>query len=111
MDTTSGCIASPSPVRSSDHFASLEGFKVGYKYAKQNETLSNTSEDPLAANLAQHPSILVPWEKDRKEGSETPDEGGLLQEVVSLCKLNSAFHYGLNISKDSLSSSSSGNKT
>ncbi|XP_052522894.1 DENN domain-containing protein 1B isoform X2 [Tympanuchus pallidicinctus] len=111
MDITSGCIASPSPVRSSDHFASLEGFKVGYKYAKQNETLSNTSEDPLAANLAQHPSILVPWEKDRKEGSETPDEGGLLQEVVSLCKLNSAFHYGLNISKDSLSSSSSGNKT
>ncbi|XP_031451664.1 DENN domain-containing protein 1B isoform X2 [Phasianus colchicus] len=111
MDTTSGCTASPSPVRSSDHFASLESFKVSHKYEKQNETLSNTSEDPLPANLAQHPSILVPWEKDRKEGSETPDEGGLLQEVVSLCKLSSAFHYGLNISKDSLSSSSSGNKT
>ncbi|XP_015724835.1 DENN domain-containing protein 1B isoform X2 [Coturnix japonica] len=111
MDTTSGCIASPPPARSSDHFASLESFKVGYKYAKQNETLSNTSEDPLPANLAQHPSILVPWEKDRKEGNETPDEGGLLQEVVSLCKLSSAFHYGLNISKDSLSSSSSGNNT
>ncbi|XP_072199593.1 DENN domain-containing protein 1B isoform X2 [Excalfactoria chinensis] len=111
MDTTSGCIASPPPTRSSDHFASLESFKVGYKYAKQNETLSNTSEDPLPANLAQHPSILVPWEKDRKEGNETPDEGGLLQEVVSLCKLSSAFHYGLNISKDSLSSSSSGNNT
>lgn len=111
MDTTSGCIASPSSVRSSDHFASLENFKVGYKYAKQNETLNSTSEDPLPANLAQHPSILVPWEKDRKEGNETADEGGLLQEVVSLCKLSSAFHYGLNISKDSLSSSSSGNKT
>ncbi|XP_065599105.1 DENN domain-containing protein 1B isoform X1 [Cyrtonyx montezumae] len=111
MDVTSGCIASPSPVRSSDRFASLESFKVGYKYAKQNETLSNTSEDPLPANLAQHPSILVPWEKDRKEGNETPDEGGLLQEVVSLCKLSSAFHYGLNISNDNLSSSSSGNKT
>ncbi|XP_021259838.1 DENN domain-containing protein 1B isoform X3 [Numida meleagris] len=111
MDTTCGCIASPSPVLSSDRFASLESFKVGYKYAKQNETLSNTSEDLLPANLAQHPSILVPWEKDRKEGNETPDEGGLLQEVVSLCKLSSAFHYGLNISKDSLSSSSSGNKT
>uniref|UniRef100_A0A8C3L8C1 DENN domain containing 1B n=1 Tax=Chrysolophus pictus TaxID=9089 RepID=A0A8C3L8C1_CHRPC len=111
MDTTSGCTASPSPVRSSDHFASLESFKASHKYEKQNETLSNTSEDPFPANLAQHPSILVPWEKDRKEGSETPDEGGLLQEVVSLCKLSSAFHYGLNISKDSLSSSSSGNKT
>ncbi|XP_009953131.1 PREDICTED: DENN domain-containing protein 1B [Leptosomus discolor] len=112
MDTAS--IASPSPVRSSAWFASQEGFKAGYssyKYAKQNETLSNTSQDQLPASLAQHPSILVPWEKDGKEGNETPEEGGLLQEVVSLCKLSSAFHYGLNISKDSLSSSSSGNKT
>ncbi|XP_047923100.1 DENN domain-containing protein 1B isoform X2 [Anser cygnoides] len=114
MDTSGGCITSSSPVQSSAQFASLESFKEGYssyKYAKQNETLSNTSEDQLPASLAQHPSILVPWEKDRKEGNETPDEGGLLQEVVSLCKLSSAFHYGLNISKDSLSSNSSGNKT
>ncbi|XP_035189471.1 DENN domain-containing protein 1B isoform X2 [Oxyura jamaicensis] len=114
MDTSGGCITSPSPVQSSAQFAPLESFKEGYssyKYAKQNETLSNTSEDQLPASLAQHPSILVPWEKDRKEGNEIPDEGGLLQEVVSLCKLSSAFHYGLNISKDSLSSNSSGNKT
>ncbi|NXN18376.1 DEN1B protein, partial [Indicator maculatus] len=103
-------MTSPSPERSSAPFASLESFKAGYsssKYAKQNETLSSTSEDQLPAGLAQHPSILVPWEKDGKEGSETLEEGGLLQEVVSLCKLSSAFHYGLNISKDSLSSSSS----
>ncbi|NXL61373.1 DEN1B protein, partial [Chordeiles acutipennis] len=107
MDTTS--MTSPSPARLSAQFASLESFKSGYssyKYAKQNETLSNTS-DQLPASLAQHPSILVPWEKDGKEGTETPEEGGLLQEVVSLCKLSSAFHYGLNISKDGLSSSSS----
>lgn len=106
--------ASPSPVRSSAQFASLGSFKAGSSWrqsAKQNETLSNTSEDQVPASLAQHPSILVPWEKDGKEGNETPEEGGLLQEVVSLCKLSSAFHYGLNISKDSLSSSSSGNKT
>ncbi|XP_009981728.1 PREDICTED: DENN domain-containing protein 1B, partial [Tauraco erythrolophus] len=112
MDTTS--MTSSSPVQSSAQFASLESFKAGYsscKYAKQNETLSNTSEDQLAASLAQHPSILVPWEKDGKEGDETPEEGGLLQEVVSLCKLSSAFHYGLNISKDSVSSSNSGSKT
>ncbi|XP_064310833.1 DENN domain-containing protein 1B isoform X4 [Phalacrocorax carbo] len=112
MDTAS--MTSPSPVQSSAQFASLESLKTGYssyKHAKQNETLSNTSEDQLPGSLAQHPSILVPWEKDGKEGSETPEEGGLLQEVVSLCKLSSAFHYGLNISKDSLSSSSSGNKT
>ncbi|NXY19296.1 DEN1B protein, partial [Atrichornis clamosus] len=108
MDTTS--MPSPSPVQPSAHFTSLESFKAGYssyKYAKPNETLSNTSGDQLPASLAQQPSILVPWEKDGKEGDETPEEGGLLQEVVSLCKLNSAFHYGLNISKDSLSSSSS----
>ncbi|NXT33629.1 DEN1B protein, partial [Pelecanoides urinatrix] len=108
MDTTS--MTSPSPAQSSAQFASLESFKAGYsscKYAKRNETLSNTSEDQLSASLAQHPSILVPWEKGGKKGNETPEEGGLLQEVVSLCKLSSAFHYGLNISKDSLSSSSS----
>ncbi|XP_054689691.1 DENN domain-containing protein 1B isoform X1 [Grus americana] len=112
MDTTS--MTSTSPVRSSAPFASLESFEAGYssyKHAEWNETLSNTSEDQLPASLAQHPSILVPWEKDRKKGKETPEEGGLLQEVVSLCKLSSAFHYGLNISNDSLSSSSSGNKT
>ncbi|NWI08233.1 DEN1B protein, partial [Crypturellus soui] len=105
-----GCVTSPSPVRSSAQFASQGDCQAGYpscKYAKQNATLSNTSEAPLPASLAQHPSILVPWEKDGKEGNETSEEGGLLQEVVSLCKLTSAFHYGLNISKDNLSSSSS----
>ncbi|XP_068545854.1 DENN domain-containing protein 1B isoform X2 [Anas acuta] len=114
MDTSGGCITSPSPVQSSAQLGSLESCTEGYSsytYAKQSETLSNTSEDQLPASLAQHPSILVPWEKDRKEGNETPDEGGLFQEVISLCKLSSAFHYGLNISKDSLSSNSSGNKT
>ncbi|XP_038000878.1 DENN domain-containing protein 1B isoform X3 [Motacilla alba alba] len=112
MDTAS--LTSLSPVRPSTQFTSLESFRAGFsscQYAKPNETLSNTSEDQLPAGLAQQPSILVPWEKGGKEGDETPEEGGLLQEVVSLCKLNSAFHYGLNISKDSLSSSSSGNKT
>ncbi|NXN91297.1 DEN1B protein, partial [Rhinopomastus cyanomelas] len=95
------------PVQSRSPFASLESLRPGYSsspYAKQRETLTNTSEDQLPASLAQHPAILVPWEK---EGNGSPEEGGLLQEVVSLCKLSSAFHYGLSISKDSLSSSSS----
>ncbi|NXY41193.1 DEN1B protein, partial [Ceuthmochares aereus] len=107
-NTTS--MTSLSPVLSSVQFSSLESFKAGYcsyKDAKQNATLSDTSEDHVPASPVQHPSILVPWEKDKKKGNETPEEGGLLQEVVSLCKLSSAFHYGLNISKDSLSSSSS----
>ncbi|NWI89944.1 DEN1B protein, partial [Pitta sordida] len=105
MDTTSTTSSFPSA-----QFTSLESFQAGYssfKHAKQNETLSSTSEDQLPASLAQPPSILVPWEKGGKERDEIPEEGGLLQEVVSLCKLSSAFHYGLNISKDSLSSSSS----
>ncbi|NWQ73548.1 DEN1B protein, partial [Columbina picui] len=108
MDTTG--MTSSSPVQSRARFASLESFKAehsSYKCAKRNETLSNASEDQLPASLAQNPSILVPWEKDGKEGNEILEEGGLLQEVVSLCKLSSAFHYGLNISKDSLSSTSS----
>ncbi|NXH23356.1 DEN1B protein, partial [Bucco capensis] len=108
MDITN--VTSPSPVRSSSPFASLEGFKAGYsssKCAKKNETLSNTSGDQLPASLVQHPSMLIPWERDRREGNETSEEGGLLQEVVSLCKLSSAFHYGLSISQDSFSSSSS----
>ncbi|RMC08399.1 hypothetical protein DUI87_14643 [Hirundo rustica rustica] len=112
MDTTR--LTCLSPERPNAQFTSLESFKAGFsscQYGKPKETLSNTSEDQLPAGLAQQPSILVPWEKGGKEGDETPEEGGLLQEVVSLCKLNSAFHYGLNISKDSLSSSSSGNKT
>ncbi|KAM6262092.1 DENN domain-containing protein 1B isoform 3-T3 [Porphyrio hochstetteri] len=112
--TDSTSMTSTSPVTSGVQCASLESVKAGYspyKPAERTETLSNTSEDQLPASLAQHPSILVPWEKDRKEGNETPEEGGLLQEVVSLCKLSSAFHYGLNISNDNLSSSNSGNKT
>ncbi|OPJ77196.1 DENN domain-containing protein 1B isoform B [Patagioenas fasciata monilis] len=75
MDTTS--MTSSPPVQSRARFASLESFKAdcsSYKYAKRNETLSNTSEDQLPASLAQNPSILIPWEKDGKEGNETLEE-------------------------------------
>uniref|UniRef100_A0A8D0LC67 DENN domain containing 1B n=1 Tax=Sphenodon punctatus TaxID=8508 RepID=A0A8D0LC67_SPHPU len=85
--------------------------KSFHRKSEWNETLSNTSEDQFPTSLGSHPSTHVPWEKEGNEGNETPEEGGLLHEVVSLCKMTSAFHHGLNISEDQFSSNSSGNKT
>ncbi|KAH0618337.1 hypothetical protein JD844_017442 [Phrynosoma platyrhinos] len=79
------------------------------KKTKWNETLSNTSEDEISPNLSQNLSTLVPWEREPRTGNEILEEGGLLHEVVSLCKMTSAFSHGLNISEDSFSSNS-GNK-
>ncbi|XP_042319173.1 DENN domain-containing protein 1B isoform X2 [Sceloporus undulatus] len=79
------------------------------KKTKWNKTLSNTSEDEISSNLSQNPSTLVPWEREPKTGNEILEEGGLLHEVVSLCKMTSVFSHGLNISEDSFSSNS-GNK-
>ncbi|XP_070795411.1 DENN domain-containing protein 1B [Pituophis catenifer annectens] len=78
--------------------------------SKWNETLSRTSADEKSPNLSPNPSFLVPWERETQDGNEILEEGGLLQEVVSLCKLTSAFNQGLNISGDRFSNSS-GNKT
>ncbi|XP_062991139.1 DENN domain-containing protein 1B isoform X1 [Elgaria multicarinata webbii] len=79
------------------------------KKTKWNETLSSTSEDETSLRLSQNPSSLVPWERETRKGNELLEEGGLLHEVVSLCKMTSAFNHGLNISGDRFSSSS-GNK-
>ncbi|XP_060088340.1 DENN domain-containing protein 1B [Heteronotia binoei] len=98
------CIKSPN--QSQDftmHLCSPGSLPVEEK--KWDETLSCTSP-----NLIQSPSSLVPWEKEPKKGSEILEEGGLLHEVVSLCKMTSSFSHGLNISSDQISSSS-GNKT
>lgn len=78
--------------------------------SKWNETLSRTSADENSPSLIPNPSFLVPWERETQDGNEILEEGGLLQEVVSLCKLTSAFNQGLNISGDKFSNSS-GNKT
>ncbi|KAG8132746.1 hypothetical protein E2320_010578 [Naja naja] len=78
--------------------------------SKWNETLSRTSADEKSPSLSPNPSFLVPWERETQDGNEILEEGGLLQEVVSLCKLTSAFNQGLNISGDGFSNSS-GNKT
>ncbi|XP_044288227.1 DENN domain-containing protein 1B isoform X2 [Varanus komodoensis] len=76
------------------------------KKTKWNETLSRTSEDKVPQRLSQNSSSLVPWERETRKGHEILEEGGLLHEVVSLCKMTSAFNHGLNISGDRLSSSS-----
>uniref|UniRef100_A0A8C0GAZ2 DENN domain containing 1B n=1 Tax=Chelonoidis abingdonii TaxID=106734 RepID=A0A8C0GAZ2_CHEAB len=113
VDFPKDFVKSSSPTRSVAQLASLEFSQVDdsfHRKIKPNETLSNTSEDQLPVNLCQHPSILIPWQKERDEGKETPEESGLLHEVVSLCKMTSAFHHSLNISEDHYSSNSSGNK-
>ncbi|XP_075792808.1 DENN domain-containing protein 1B isoform X2 [Pelodiscus sinensis] len=105
-------LTSASPAHLSAQAAPLEFSQVDdsfYRKVKANETLSNTSEDQLPVNLCQHPSILVPWQKEGDEGNESQEEG-LFHEVVALCKVTSAFHHSLNISEDNCSSSSSGNQ-
>ncbi|XP_067394392.1 DENN domain-containing protein 1B isoform X2 [Emydura macquarii macquarii] len=113
MDFPKDFIKSVSPARSVAQLASLEYSQVDdsfHRKIKPKETLTNTSEDQPPVNLCQHPSILVPWQKEGDEGNETPEEDGLLHEVVSLCDMTSAFHHGLNTSEDNYSSKSSGNK-
>ncbi|XP_032074238.1 DENN domain-containing protein 1B isoform X1 [Thamnophis elegans] len=78
--------------------------------SKWNETLSRTSTDENSPSLSPNPSFLVPWEREAQDGNGILEEGGLLEEVVSLCKLTSAFSQGLNISGDGFSNSS-GNQT
>uniref|UniRef100_A0A8D0C8J9 UDENN domain-containing protein n=1 Tax=Salvator merianae TaxID=96440 RepID=A0A8D0C8J9_SALMN len=80
------------------------------KKTKWNETLSSISADEISPDLSQTPSALVPWEKEVRTENEIIEEGGLLHEVVSLCKMTSAFSHGFNISGDRFSGSD-GNKT
>ncbi|XP_053101122.1 DENN domain-containing protein 1B isoform X5 [Hemicordylus capensis] len=96
------CIKSPSPSQGTIQLCSPGVFQV--------KTLSSTSADQMSPNLSQHPSTLVPWERETNKGNEILEEGGLLHEVVSLCKMTSTFNHGSNISGDRFSSSS-GNKT
>lgn len=98
---------SPNPSQETMQLCSPGVFQV--KKTKWSETLSSTSADEIPPNLSQNPSSQVPWEREARTGNEILEEGGLLHEVVSLCKMTSAFNHGLNISGDRFSSSS-GNK-
>lgn len=70
----------------------------GASQTEKKETLSQTPGGPLAPSLGRHPSF-VPWEKEGKGAKETSEGSGLLQEVVSLCHVTSAFQQDLNISE------------
>ncbi|XP_061489941.1 DENN domain-containing protein 1B isoform X2 [Rhineura floridana] len=98
---------SPSPYQEAMQLCSPAVFQV--KKTRWNETLSSISTNEMPPNLSQNPSTLVPWERETRKENEILEEGGLLHEVVSLCKMTSAFNHGLNISGDRFSSSS-GNK-
>ncbi|XP_048352641.1 DENN domain-containing protein 1B isoform X2 [Sphaerodactylus townsendi] len=102
------CMKSANQSQETMHLCSPRGLPV--KETKWNKTLSGTTVDPGSSNVIQSPSTLVPWEKELKKESEILEEGGLLHEVVSLCKMTSAFKDGLNISSDQISSSN-GNKS
>ncbi|XP_057581990.1 DENN domain-containing protein 1B isoform X6 [Hippopotamus amphibius kiboko] len=71
----------------------------GASQTEQKETLSQTPDDLLVPSLGRHPSTFVPWEKEGKEAKETSEGSGLLQEVVSLCHITSAFQQAFNISE------------
>ncbi|XP_058389722.1 DENN domain-containing protein 1B isoform X3 [Diceros bicornis minor] len=70
---------------------------------EQKETLSQTSDDLLTSSLGRRASTFVPWEKKGKEAKETSEDTGLLHEVVSLCRITSAFQQDLNISEENTS--------
>ncbi|XP_036711616.1 DENN domain-containing protein 1B isoform X3 [Balaenoptera musculus] len=70
----------------------------GASQTEKKETLSQTPDDPLVPSLGRRPSF-VPWEREGKGAKETSEGSGLLQEVVSLCHITSAFQQDLNISE------------
>lgn len=97
------CTQSPNSSEETMPLCSPRVFQM--RETQWNETLSSTSVDQMPPNLSQNPSSSVPWEREATKGSEILEEGGLLHEVVSLCKMTSVFNHGLNISGDKYSSS------
>uniref|UniRef100_A0A3Q2HZ87 DENN domain containing 1B n=1 Tax=Equus caballus TaxID=9796 RepID=A0A3Q2HZ87_HORSE len=83
--------------------AALEVSQTEEGKTEQKETLSQTSDDPLILSLGRRSSTFVPWEKEGKEAKETSEDTGLLHEVVSLCRITSAFQQDLNISEENTS--------
>uniref|UniRef100_A0A8C8YL81 DENN domain containing 1B n=1 Tax=Prolemur simus TaxID=1328070 RepID=A0A8C8YL81_PROSS len=67
---------------------------------EKHETLRPIPEDLLSPSPGRHPSTFVPWEKEGKGAPERSGAGGLLHEVVSLCRMTSDFQQGLSITED-----------
>lgn len=55
-------------------------------------------DEPPEPGLGRRLSTCVPWEKEGEEAPEAAAGSGLLQEVVSLCHITSAFEQDLHIS-------------
>ncbi|OWK08233.1 hypothetical protein Celaphus_00011272 [Cervus elaphus hippelaphus] len=71
---------------------------AGAPPTERNEKLSPTAGDGAEAGLGRRLSTCVPWEKEGQDAPETAAGSGLLQEVVSLCHITSAFQQDLHIS-------------
>ncbi|EPY76302.1 DENN domain-containing protein 1A [Camelus ferus] len=67
--------------------------------AESRDTLSQPPDDPLEPSLGRRSSTFVPWEKEGRGAEDAAEGAGLLQEVVSLCHITSAFQQDLNISE------------
>ncbi|XP_076403642.1 DENN domain-containing protein 1B isoform X3 [Peromyscus maniculatus bairdii] len=74
--------------------------QIGEREAELEETRSQASEHLLVPSLGSRQSTFVPWEKAGKEHKEPSEDGGLLQEVVSLCHMSCDFQQGPNISEE-----------
>ncbi|XP_036058575.1 DENN domain-containing protein 1B isoform X1 [Onychomys torridus] len=74
--------------------------QIGEGEAEVEETRSQASEHLLVPSLGSRQSTFVPWEKAGKEHKEPSEDGGLLQEVVSLCHMSCDFQQGSNISEE-----------
>uniref|UniRef100_A0AC11DCB0 DENN domain containing 1B n=1 Tax=Ovis aries TaxID=9940 RepID=A0AC11DCB0_SHEEP len=71
---------------------------AGAPPTERKETLSPTVDEPPEPGLGRRLSTCVPWEKEGEEAPEAAAGSGLLQEVVSLCHITSAFQQDLHIS-------------
>ncbi|XP_072804873.1 DENN domain-containing protein 1B isoform X3 [Vicugna pacos] len=67
--------------------------------AESRDTLSQPPDDLLEPSLGRRSSTFVPWEKEGRGAEDAAEGAGLLQEVVSLCHITSAFQQDLNISE------------
>ncbi|XP_059137194.1 DENN domain-containing protein 1B isoform X2 [Peromyscus eremicus] len=103
-DRVSGPTVGDKPVSTSGlgfQPASLEvASQIGEGEAGVEETRSRASEHLLVPSLGSRQSTFVPWEKAGKEHKEPSEDGGLLQEVVSLCHMSCDFQQGSSISEE-----------
>uniref|UniRef100_H3AKJ7 DENN/MADD domain containing 1B n=1 Tax=Latimeria chalumnae TaxID=7897 RepID=H3AKJ7_LATCH len=77
---------------------------------RKHKVSTGTSEDESPNRGQGQPSVLIPWEKQGENNKACSKEKEVLDEIVQMCDMDSAFHHSLNISEVQFSSNSSGKK-